>query len=127
MKRKLAWVCLLLSLLLLGGAVFCILPRDRITQATCEKIKQGMRENELEAIFGRKSDQDLPPVRGWNNGPYFSPSPVIRAPRILKWNGSRGTITVFMDLHDLARIDTATFEPREPQNIIEKIRDWLGL
>ena len=53
MKRKLAWVCLLVAPLVIGSAVLVLLPRDRITQANCERIKKGMTENEVETILGR--------------------------------------------------------------------------
>src|SRR5690348_37792 len=62
-KRKLAWVCLLVSPLVLGGAVFYFLPRDPITQANCDKIKPGMTEKEVDAILGRRKTEIL--ATGW--------------------------------------------------------------
>jgi hypothetical protein len=111
MKRKLAWVCLLVAPLVIGSAVLVLLPRDRITQANCDRIKKGMTEKEVEDILGSKKDGFVDV--GHNLGLY--------------WNGLRGKIIVSMTPHEPILVETAVFDRKVSGNILEKIRDWLGL
>jgi|SRR5579864_8506495 len=111
MKKKLAWVCLLVSPLVLGGAWFCFSNRDPITQANCDRIKKGMTEKELDAILGTEKISDFD-----RDGPAD-----------FIWQGSRGRIIVLMGKSDPALVNLAHFIPSPPQNILEKIRNWLGL
>ena len=115
MKRKLAWICLLVSPLLIGGSVLVLLPRDPITQANCDRIRQGMSEAEVAAILGREKDETW----GWGQ-------------LHLWWKGARGTIRV--DVAQVGNVPepcyavlSASFTPSPPQTILEKIRDWLGM
>jgi|SRR5579864_196945 len=108
MKKKLAWVCLLVSPLVLGGAAFCLADRDPITQANCDKIKPGMTLKEVETILGREKDcyagdceQDV------------------------VWIGTRGKIIVRRDEDPITL--PPLFVPSPPKTIFEKIRSWLGL
>ena len=106
---------MLVSPLLIGGSVLVLLPRDPITQANCDRIKQGMSEAEVAAILGREKDETW----GWGQ-------------LHLWWKGARGTIRV-----DVAQVRnmpepsyavvSAGFTPSPPQTVLEKIRDWLGL
>src|ERR1700730_10786758 len=77
-KKKLAWVCLLVSPLVLGGAAFCFSDRDPISQGKCDRIKNGMTEKEVEVILGKKKDGQV--FSGFGDTYY--------------WEGSRGIITV---------------------------------
>jgi hypothetical protein len=111
MKRKLAWVCLLVSPLVVGGTVLFLLPRDPITQANCDRIKRGMSEAEVVAILGREKDD----AWGWGQHHLF-------------WKGARGTILVDVVIPGpLCLVQSASFTPTPPQTMLEKIRDWLGL
>jgi hypothetical protein len=111
-RKRLAWVCLIVTPLVLGGAAFCLSDRDPITQANCAKIKPGMTEKEVETLLGRKEDQVC--YCCW--GPSFH-----------MWKGSRGTISVCMqEMADPDVVESASFSPSEPRPILEKIRKWLG-
>jgi hypothetical protein len=111
MKRKLAWVCLLVSPLVIGGGVLFFLPRDPISQANCDRIKEGMSEAEVVAILGREKDE----VWGW-------------AQLHHSWIGARGTIMVdfFAATPSTIFVRRASFRPSPPQTTLEKIRGWLG-
>lgn len=117
MKRKLAWVCLLVSLLLLGGAAFCFGDRDPISQANCDRIKRGMTEKEVEDILGRGKD--------WVDE-FEGPTKVATC---FVWKGSRGTILVGIadPLANPPLVIDAIFWESSPQTIVEKMRNWLGL
>jgi len=108
MKRKLVWVCLLVSPLVIGGTVLFLLPRDPITQANCDRIKQGMSEAEVVAILGREKDELQ---WGW----------------FLTWKGPTGSICVHFPTGDRRIVRSAVFRQSQPKNILEKLRDWLGL
>ena len=112
MKRKLAWVCLLGSPLVLLGAVLFFLARDSITKANCDSIKKGMALSEVEVLLGRRMDGKLASQLG---------------PALCYWEGSRGTIMVVMDFRDPTFVETARFSASEPRTILAKIRNWLGL
>ena|SRR5579864_6339149 len=108
MKNKLAWVCLLVSPLVLGGAAFCLADRDPITQANCDRIKPGMTLKDVETILGREKDGLLD-----NGSPY--------------WTGSRGEIIIMVN-GELDLVHRAIFIKEETeQTLLEKIRNWLGL
>jgi hypothetical protein len=112
MKRKLAWVCLLVSPLVIGGTVLFLLPRDPITRANCDRIKQGMSVAEVVAILGREKDE------AWGYGQMH-----------FWWKGARGTIQVDVALNIPEApyvVQSASFTPSPPQTMLEKIRDWLG-
>jgi hypothetical protein len=112
MKRKLAWVCLLVLPLVLGSAALCFSDRDPITKANCDRIKNGMALSEVEALLGRGMDSKLASQLG---------------PALCCWQGSRGTIMVVMDFADPSLVETARFSASEPRTIFDKIRNWLGL
>ena len=111
MKRKLVWVCLLVSPLVIGGTVLFLLPRDPITQANCDRIKQGISEAEVVAILGREKDEEW----GWV--------------QLHHWIGPSGIIMVdFVGANtpsDLI-VQRAWFTPSRPETMLEKIRNWLG-
>jgi len=111
MKRKLAWVCLLVFPLVLGGAAFWLSDRDPITQANCDRIKEGMSVAEVVAILGREKDE------AWGFGQMH-----------FWWKGARGTIQVDVALIPETPyvVQSASFTPSPPQTMLEKIRDWLG-
>jgi hypothetical protein len=107
MKRKLAWVCLLVSPLVIGGAAFCFIERDPISRGNCDRIKEGMTLKEVEAILGREADG------------------VLKLGLCYRWEGSRGQIFVHMAGTEPNFVETALFVKDPPQTIREKIRDWL--
>jgi hypothetical protein len=122
MKRKLAWVCLMVLPLVLGGAAFCLCDRDPITQANCDKIKPGMTIEEVETILGGEKD-DVFAGDCWWGKPTFI------------WNGSRGSIWVEV-ADPLANppifVNNAQFLKwtvyrLPPQTFFDKIWNWLGL
>jgi hypothetical protein len=138
-QKRLAWVCLIVSPFVLGGAAFCLSVRDPITQANCDKIKKGMTLKEVVVILG----SDCRPS-SW--GPWGLRSYV--------WRGSRGIISVsfqvfkypshpFQELQESFRlgpivqgihylsffgplVESAQFLPSESETILEKMRNWLG-
>lgn len=111
MKKKLAWLCLLVSPLVLGGAVFCLADRDPISQGNCDRIMKGMTEKEVNAILGGQKGSAAAAFRG-----FF----------LL---GSRGIINTFMEFDDAQNliVDRAEYIPYPPKSIFERIRDWIGL
>jgi hypothetical protein len=116
-RKRLAWVCLLVSPLVIGGVVLVLLPRDSITQANCDKIKKGMTEKEVEAILGREKD--------WVDE-FAAPSKVVT---YFVWQGSRGTILVGIadPIANPPLVVDAIFWKSSPQTVVEKMRDLLGL
>jgi hypothetical protein len=111
MKRKLAWACLLVSPLVIGGAVFFLPDPDPITQANCAKIRKGMTKKDVVGILGRQNDWEL----HWGTTHVFI------------WNGATGRIGVQMEFTDNPIfVATAEFTPSRP-HILERIKDWLGL
>jgi hypothetical protein len=114
MKRKLAWVCLLVSPLVIGGAALWFLGQDSITEENCAKIKKGMTEKEVAAILGREKDDK------------FSYAKFGREYPTLLWIGARGKIAVEMQWWDDAFVNGAYFLPSPPQTFIEKIKRRLG-
>src|SRR5262249_54471947 len=115
MKRKLAWVLLLVSLLALGGAAICFLGQDSITEDNCAKIKKAITEKEVTAILGREKDDK------------FSYAKPGREYPTLLWIGARGKIAVEMQWWDDAFVNGAYFLPSPPQTFIEKIKRRFGL
>jgi hypothetical protein len=141
MKRKLAWVCLLVSPLVIGGAAFSLLPRDPITQGNCEKIKEGMTLSEVVGILGKENLVSI-------DRNQFGPTQ-------FSWEGSRGSINIAFQtpvlcahgprqveeiLARMVEVDDhyfhrwgktlvfrAVFSPSEAQTIFGKIRNWLNL
>jgi hypothetical protein len=119
MKRKLAWVCLLVSPLVLGGIVFCILDRDPITRANFDRIrkifrKEGMSIQGIEALLGKKVD-----------GKSRLPGPEV----CYYWEGSSGYIIAWLRNEPTAinpAVFLVEFEAREPRTILDKVRNWLG-
>jgi hypothetical protein len=112
MKRKRAWVCLLVSLLVLGGLLFLLFPRDPITQANCDRIKSGMTDKDVEELLGTHSDPAAPKTPNTS---------------MLTWKGSRGMIYVeFVNFGKTVGAG-AWFVQSEPKNLRERIRDWLGI
>ena len=116
-RKRLAWVCLLVSPLVIGGVVLVLLPRDSITQANCDKIKKGMTEKEVEAILGREKD--------WVDE-FAAPSKVVT---YFVWQGSRGTILVGIadPIANPPLVVDAIFWKSSPQTVLEKLTNWLGL
>ncbi len=120
MKKKLAWVCLMVSPLVFGGAAFCLSNRDLITRANCDRIKPSMTVKEVEDILGKE-----PPclISGGSFG------------GISLWRGARGTICVsytgpfiWMDPQEdsCILVENAVFTP-DSRTILDKIRNWFGL
>ena|SRR5215475_5080928 len=109
MKRKLAWICLLISPLVVGGAIVCFAERDPICRANWARIKKGMSQAEVEALLESK---------GYSLANGFGPVVVF-------WQGANGAcITAFMDFGDPALVETVQFS--QPQTFVGKIRHWLG-
>lgn len=59
-KRRVVYVA---AIVLLATISFCVIsallpaPADAITQASCDRVTQGMTEAQVEAIFGRRADR----------------------------------------------------------------------
>ena len=118
MKRKLGWVCLLVSPLVLGGAAFFLPDPDPITQANCARIKAGMTLNEVCDILGKAPPDCI-------EGGSFGGSAL--------WTGARGRISVsytgpfWIDpQNETPRVSNAVFTP-DSRTILDKLWDWLGL
>src|SRR5713226_6795075 len=111
-KKRLAWVSLLVSPLVLGGAALCLSDRDPITQANCDRIKKGMTEKEVETILGREKDEV---------DEFEGPTKVVTC---FVWQGSRGTILVGIadPLANPPLVVDAIFWKSSPQTIVEKMR-----
>ena len=130
MKKKLAWVCLIVSPVLLGGAAFSPTDRDPISLANCHKIKKGMTEKEVEFLLGREKDDF------WGGDCWWG-KPECR------WEGARGKIIVEVDIVDIAAswalvfgavvadppfiVESARFLPSPPRSVVEKFKRFLGL
>jgi hypothetical protein len=115
MKRKLAWVCLLVSPLIVGGLVF-FLDGDPITRADSDRIskifrKEGMTVKEIEALLGRKADGKIRPCPEVG---YY-------------WEGSSGLIIAWIrNAPTGPRVFLVEFEAREPRTMLDLVRNWLG-
>jgi hypothetical protein len=117
MKRKLAWVCLLVSPLVVAGAPYCLLPRDPISRANCDKIKKGMPISEVVAILGRDKDDVCFAfhMKGWGMPAFI-------------WKGKEGAIRVDINsMHPPHFVDNVEFFPSEPRTIFGWLRNWLSL
>jgi hypothetical protein len=114
MKNKRVWVCLLVFLFVLV-VLLVLLPRDPITQANCDKIQPGMTLKQVEAILGKSSDRLI----------------AFTGEVGLVWYGKTAGIHVCFDRPpelDGALVKNVYFITREnSKNLLEKIRDWLGL
>jgi hypothetical protein len=141
MKRKLKWMSLVLVVLVVGfGTALFLLPRDRITADSWEKIRLGMTEKEVEGILGGpgiswgeylsnmvalNKKGKLPINDGieflepesWNEG----------IDDISVWIGQRGEIRIGMNRrgHVIAK-RFQRLRPADP-TFVDRIRDWLGL
>src|SRR5262245_24092596 len=78
MKRKLAWVCLLVVPLMVGGTGFLLLNGDAITKTNCDKIRKGMTLKQVVAILGKEklcrdhsSSRQDPPDFVWSGSRAF--------------------------------------------------------
>src|SRR5262249_7236940 len=118
---KLAWVCLLVSPLVLGGAIFFLPDPDPITRANFERIrkifrKEGMTVNDIESVLGRKA------VRGGRRGGAGT-GPAPGPEDYYYWEGSSGVIIAWLRNE---RIWMVEFEDRERPTILDKVRNCLG-
>jgi hypothetical protein len=118
-RKRLAWICLLVSPLVLGGAAFCLSDRDPITQANCDRIKKGMSLKEVEDLLEKQPPSLID--GGASSG-------------IVVWRGARGRICVsysgpfmFLDSPDDSPnlVIHAVFTP-DSRTILDKLRNWLG-
>jgi len=139
MRRKLAWVCLLVSPVVLGGTALCISDRDPITRTNFQKIRKGMTLKEVVSILGKENlCRDY--VLELGNEQEFV------------WQGSNAIITVScwkneelarqkqeksprrpIDDHylsfwgDITVVNGFWLDPLTPRNFVEKIKNWLRL
>ena len=107
MKRKLAWVCLLVSPLVIGGAAICFLGGDSITEDNCAKIKKGMTQSDVERILNAKPEEN-----GWCK----------------IWFGDDSLIFVCFDENQL--VTGKGYKASLPENLrrptfFDKLRKWL--
>jgi hypothetical protein len=104
-------------------------PRDRITQASVDRIEPGMAGDEVEQVLGRPADSKRmvgqPVVLGSVDGPRRR----VRQSWRHVWDGPAGTVVVLMD--DAGRVISAgyfdTSAPRtRPSSPLARLRAWLG-
>jgi hypothetical protein len=132
MKRKLKWMAVALVILLVGfGTALFLLPRDRITYGSVQKIQFGMTETEVEGIFGgpgMNSDDErfaaMKDERGMNNmrlfldwrmGEWWGTESKV-------WQGQSAIIGVYFDRK--GHVSGMRFCGRS--SYLDRIRDWLG-
>jgi hypothetical protein len=140
MKRKLAWVCLLVSPLVIGGAAFCFWHGDSVTKPNCDKITEGMPLREVLGILGKNN---LWPVRGeWGSiefmyvlGSRGCILVTFRHPRMEPMQQmetpSDNPLVVIDDDYinrwgDTLFVRRASFTELEPETILEKIKKFLN-
>jgi hypothetical protein len=140
MKRKLKWIGVVLVVLLLGfGVALFLLPRDRITPESWEKIQIGTTEKEVESILGgpgisckeflahiARVEKDI--------GKPFLGKRLLREPERFEfdedktkvWFGGRGIIGIKFDQGGV--VEGKVFEgvrSADP-SFLDRLRDWLG-
>src|SRR5262245_48562571 len=117
MNRKLKWLAIVFAVSLLGfGTALFLLPRDRITAESWQKIRIGMTEEEVAEILGstgmnywefsaqyEQLEEELVPAP-WE---LKNPKPILEAPagrhllvdwdRVKVWSGRRGCIKIDLD------------------------------
>jgi hypothetical protein len=112
-RRRLAALALgLLALVLMGGfATRWLRPSSPISQANCDRVKDGMSETDVEEILGGPAGNYQVPSGAW-----------VRK----LWIGRDGTAVVYFDQNDTVR--HVHFTPAIPrESLLEKIRRWLHL
>jgi hypothetical protein len=129
-------------LLLASGALF-LLPRDRITQASWEKIRTGMTEKEVEEVLGgpgmdQETFQDHCDTLEKQLGkrPFITidgiclmepvSGPMLVPNKSKIWLGRRGAIEIQFD--NDGKVFFRGFRGIRPADptFLESVRDWLG-
>ena len=142
MKRKLKWLAIVLTVLLLGfGTALLLWPRDRITVESWQKIRIGMTEDEVVDILGgpgmtyegafvqyERLEKEL------GKPPLEFPGPWLQEPeeglpvldRVRIWNGRPGSILIELDQDN--HVCLKRFQGLRWTNggILDRLRDWLG-
>jgi hypothetical protein len=139
MKRKLAWVCLLVSPLVVGGAVFYIFwERDAITKSNFDKIKDGMTLRQVVSILGKENlcrdhncSKGDEPDFVWSGSRAFiavycraREEPAVPDKHIPRWPIDDDYLTFW---GDVMLVRGASFHLRDPNSLHERIRKWLNL
>jgi hypothetical protein len=105
--RRRTWLVALAGLAVVGAAEVVVLwPRqelDQITQENCDRIREGMNREEVEAILGPPGYYATEPVVA------LYPPSISLADRPSAWTGNKGWISVNFDGHDLVR--SKSFSP----------------
>jgi hypothetical protein len=134
MKRKLKWMAVVLAVLVMGlGAALFLLPRDRITRESWERIRLGMTEKEVEAILGEpgKNMKDFfegiiiegkIPYKVKGNPFQEGESSVYGK----IWLGRRGIMAIDFDLDWQVTRKTFREAHSADPTLIDNLRDWLG-
>jgi hypothetical protein len=101
MPRRLPVVAVVsVALLLVVAARLVLLPpaNPRITEANFQRIKAGMRREEVEAILGRPGDYRTGPTFGlYTSGPLFIVTPATSDATPLEWRGDEVEISAWVD------------------------------
>jgi hypothetical protein len=109
-KRVLAALGLLAFIGIVLGVLALLPPRPSVTKANFDRIKVGMREEDVSAIFGRHANEVIPFAGG----------------SIYIWNTEDQSLaTVELDLD--FRVYDFGWRSIPPETILERIRRWLHL
>jgi hypothetical protein len=136
MKRKLKWTAICLALLVLGfGVALFLWPRDRITRESCEQIRIGMTEKEVEGILGGQGMDAAEYREALKKQAGRFRQAVGRGPLQMAfnfggyrrfWIGRRGYMEIHFEQDEVVFFrNFQEWEPTDP-NIIDRLRDWLG-
>jgi hypothetical protein len=115
---------LAVAVVLLAGAVLIFFgPNPNITGESCEQIKPGMTQREVESILGCPAG-DYRKNKGHRFGITGLPPP----PRGQLWFGREGMVVVIFD--ENGRVTHAGFivadEPEPTESYLDRLRLWLG-
>jgi hypothetical protein len=102
-----------------AAGVFVLWPRqelDQITQENCDRIREGMNREQVEAILGPPGYYATEPVVA------LYPPSINLIDRPSAWTGNKGSISVNFDGHDLVRSKSFSANQDGP---LEKLRKRL--
>jgi hypothetical protein len=134
MKRKLKWIAVFVLVLFVGlGVVLFLLPRDRITVESWEKIEIGMTEKEVEEMLGGPGTNEK---NFWeqfrtfqaifDGRELFEPEGAIGVVSEKYWVGRRGYMVILF--REEGRVEAKVFQGWRSTDptFLDRLRDWLG-
>jgi hypothetical protein len=136
MKRKLKWIGVVLAVLVVGfGVTFVLLPRDRITVDSYNKIRIGMTEKEAEEILGGPGIKFREAERKY--GKHFRGREIQLEDRVGEQKGKIETDTklwigrrqiLFIDFDQSGHVRTKHLDELRSadSSFLDRLRDWLG-